>query len=165
LFGLLGGGLLTVAGVLLAAKLLRKPVRTDESQRLAEQADREFQEGNVRLSLQTLQRLAEVTAQPSNVWFRVGQLTEQLKLLEGGNYSAESVEALRRQWLAEREGLIRGVIFVEALTNALLISEATNTTEAARRLLEKAAAQRQEGATVEAVREVVEQRARERAKP
>jgi cobalamin biosynthesis protein CbiD len=72
------------------------------------------------------------------------------------------VETLRRQWLAEREQLIRGVMFVEALTNALLVADATNTTEAALRLLEKAAAQHQEPATVEAVREVIDQRARRR---
>lgn len=161
LMGLLCG-LAAVAAILWGAPYLRHPVDSNEAQRLAEQADRQFQEGDLSQALLSLNRLASITAQPSNVWFRIGQLTEQLAALDAGSYSASSVETLRRQWLAEREQLIRGVMFVEALTNALLVADATNTTEAALRLLEKAAAQHQEPATVEAVREVIDQRARRR---
>jgi len=162
LLGLLCG-LAAIAAILWGAPYLRHPVDSNEAQRLAEQADRQFQEGDLSQTLLSLNRLASITAQPSNVWFRIGQITEQLTALDAGSYSASSVETLRRQWLAEREQLIRGVMFVEALTNALLVADMTNATEGALRLLEKAATLQQDPSTIEAIRQLIDARARQRA--
>jgi tetratricopeptide (TPR) repeat protein len=156
-------GLAAIAAILWGAPYLRHPVDSNEAQRLAEQADRQFQEGDLSQALLSLNRLASITAQPSNVWFRIGQITEQLTALDAGSYSASSVETLRRQWLAEREQLIRGVMFVEALTNALLVADMTNATEGALRLLEKAATLQQDPSTIEAIRQLIDARARQRA--
>ncbi len=158
LVGLVGGGMLMLAVALLAAKLLQS-ARTAEAQRVAEQADRELREGNLSQSLESLRRLAAITGQTSNVWYRIGQVTTELASLEDGGSTAAGAEGLRP---AERDRLIRGVIFVEALTNALLVADSTNTTDAALRLLDKASAQEQDPATVEAVRTWINDRARRR---